>query len=46
VNMKTGIAHIVSDASQRAQGLIMPNTTQTDPGLGLGGKPAAKAPPP
>jgi lipopolysaccharide export system protein LptA len=25
VNMKTGIAHLVSDASQRVEGLIMPN---------------------
>jgi len=39
VNMKTGIAHLVADASNRVQGLIMPNDAQaaTTPG----GKPAA-----
>jgi lipopolysaccharide export system protein LptA len=48
VNMKTGIAHIISDPTQRVSGLIMPNSTQADPGLGLGDskKAAAKAPPP
>jgi lipopolysaccharide export system protein LptA len=49
VNMKTGIAHMVSDTTQRVQGLLMPNNAQADPGLGLGGpaKPAApKAVPP
>lgn len=32
VNMKTGIAHIISDPGQRVQGLLMPNSTQKDPG--------------
>jgi lipopolysaccharide export system protein LptA len=34
VNMKTGIAHLVADASDRVQGLIMPNDAQaaTTPG--------------
>jgi lipopolysaccharide export system protein LptA len=37
VNMKTGIAHMLSQPGQRVQGLIVPNATQTDTGL-----PAAK----
>jgi lipopolysaccharide export system protein LptA len=44
VNMKTGIAHIISDPTQRVQGLLMPNNAQGDAGLGLGG-PAKPAPP-
>jgi lipopolysaccharide export system protein LptA len=41
VNMNTGIAHLVADASDRVQGLIMPNDAQaaTGPGGGpAGGK--------
>ncbi len=37
VNMKTGIAHIISEPGQRVQGLIVPNTAETD-----AAKPAAK----
>jgi lipopolysaccharide export system protein LptA len=39
VNMKTGIAHIISDPTQRVQGLIMPNSAQ--PGDAVLGGPAA-----
>ena len=39
VNMKTGIAHLVSDASTRVQGLIMPNDAQS--ATSSGGAPAA-----
>ena len=39
VNMKTGIAHIISDPTQRVQGLIMPNSAQ--PGDSVLGGPAA-----
>ncbi len=47
INMKTGIAHIISDPTQRVSGLIMPNSTTSDAGLGLNGpaKPAAKPAP-
>jgi lipopolysaccharide export system protein LptA len=30
VNMKTGVAHIISDPGQRVQGLLMPNSTDKD----------------
>jgi lipopolysaccharide export system protein LptA len=39
VNMKTGIAHVVSDPSRRVQGLIMPNQAQV-PGNATPAKPA------
>lgn len=39
VNMKTGIAHVVSDPSRRVQGLIMPNQAQV-PGSATPAKPA------
>jgi lipopolysaccharide export system protein LptA len=42
VNMKTGIAHMVSDPGQRVQGLLMPNNAQGDGGLGALTAPAAK----
>jgi len=43
VNMKTGIAHMISDPGQRVQGLLMPNSTQqgVDPTA-----PASKTPAP
>jgi len=46
VNMKTGIAHIVSDPTQRVQGLIVPKNAQGESALGLDGptKPAAPKP--
>ncbi len=40
VNMKTGIAHVVSDPSRRVQGLIMPNDAQQNGSA----KPAAPKP--
>jgi lipopolysaccharide export system protein LptA len=40
VNMKTGIATMLSNASQRVEGLIVPNDTQSGPG----GKPGGRAP--
>jgi len=52
VNMKTGIAHIISDPTQRVHGLLVPNNAQGDQGLGgTAAKPAtppptAKAPAP
>jgi lipopolysaccharide export system protein LptA len=42
VNMKTGIAHIISAPGQPVEGLIMPNSTEP----GAPAKPAAKAPTP
>jgi lipopolysaccharide export system protein LptA len=43
VNMKTGIAHLVADASTRVEGLIMPNDAQS--ATTSGGQPApAKKP--
>jgi lipopolysaccharide export system protein LptA len=45
VNMKTGIAHLVSDTSQRVQGLLMPNNAQGDAGLGALTTPAKQAAP-
>ena len=42
VNMKTGIAHVVSDPGRRVNGLIMPNDTQQKGD----GKPAGPTPPP
>ncbi len=42
VNMKTGIAHMISDPSQRVQGLLMPNT----PTNGTAPVPAGQKPPP
>ncbi len=44
VNMKTGIAHMVSDPTQRVQGLLMPNNAQGDGGLGALTAPPAKPP--
>ena len=45
VNMKTGIAHLVADSSDRVQGLIMPNDAQAATGGGpAGSQPAAKKP--
>jgi lipopolysaccharide export system protein LptA len=44
VNMKTGIAHLVSDTSQRVQGLLMPNNA-SDAGLGALTAPAKPAAP-
>jgi lipopolysaccharide export system protein LptA len=43
VNMKTGVAHLISDPTQRAQGLLMPNNAQGDSALGIAApaKPAA-----
>ena len=43
INMKTGIAHMISGPAQRVQGLIMPNDTGGQPGSQSGGPPAAKA---
>jgi lipopolysaccharide export system protein LptA len=40
VNMKTGIAHILSSPTERVQGMIMPNAAQ-----GAAGAPAAKPAP-
>jgi lipopolysaccharide export system protein LptA len=40
VNMKTGIAHIISDPGQRVSGLIMPNDTTSSGALGTAAKPA------
>jgi lipopolysaccharide export system protein LptA len=45
INMKTGIAHLISDPTQRVQGLIVPKNAQGDAALGLdqpATKPAAK----
>jgi lipopolysaccharide export system protein LptA len=39
VNMKTGIAHILSEPGQRVEGLIVPNAAQPEPG-----KPSTPAP--
>ena len=39
VNMKTGIAHVVSDPSRRVQGMIMPNQAQV-PGSATPARPA------
>ena len=44
VNMKTGIAHLISDPGHRVEGLLMPNTPQSDVGAAGAAKPAAKAP--
>jgi lipopolysaccharide export system protein LptA len=44
VNMKTGIAHMLSGPSQRVEGLIMPNNAQTQSVLGMPAKPAAPPP--
>ncbi len=44
VNMKTGIAHMLSGPSQRVEGLIVPNKTQTDSALGGAAKPAGAPP--
>jgi lipopolysaccharide export system protein LptA len=46
INMKTGIAHMVSTPSQRVQGLLMPKNAQQDAGLGgaAPAKPASSAP--
>ena len=38
LNMKTGIAHVISDPARRVQGLIMPNDAQVQ---GVAGAPAA-----
>jgi lipopolysaccharide export system protein LptA len=47
VNMKTGIAHLISDPTQRVEGLLMPANTQPPPaGPPPSGKPAATAQPP
>ena len=46
VNMKTGIAHIVADPSQRVSGVIVPNDSSTGAAVGAPAKPAAKAPAP
>ena len=51
VNMKTGVAHIISDPASRVQGLIMPNDTgaAASPGAKPGSAkpgPAKKAPTP
>lgn len=46
VNMKTGIAHIISDPGQRVQGLLMPNSTDKgadQSGAKSGGAKAAPA---
>jgi lipopolysaccharide export system protein LptA len=47
VNMQTGIAHLVADAGDRVQGLIMPNDAQAATGgtPATGGGPAATQPP-
>lgn len=39
INMKTGIAHIVSDPGQRVEGLIMPNDATKATTPNAGGKP-------
>ncbi len=45
VNMKTGIAHVVSDPARRVQGLLMPNGAQAQGGGAPGAaKPAGPAP--
>ena len=44
VNMQTGIAHLVADAGDRVQGLIMPNDAQSATGGGNPGQPPAKKP--
>ena len=44
VNMKTGIAHMLSGPSQRVEGLIMPNSSQTQSVLGGPAKPATPPP--
>jgi lipopolysaccharide export system protein LptA len=45
VNMQTGIAHLVADAGDRVQGLIMPNDAQAATGGGAATSPApAKKP--
>ncbi|MCW3474847.1 LptA/OstA family protein [Limobrevibacterium gyesilva] len=43
VNMKTGIAHMISDPGQRVQGLIMPNDANAAAGAPTGGTAAPKA---
>jgi lipopolysaccharide export system protein LptA len=47
VNMKTGIAHMISDPGQRVQGLIMPNDAQSAsaPAAGAASKPSSGASP-
>jgi lipopolysaccharide export system protein LptA len=45
INMKTGIAHMVSDPGGRVEGLIMPNDATSAPGPG-GASGAKKAPAP
>ena len=40
VNMKTGIAHLVSDPSERVNGLIMPNDAQKPATTGAAPSPA------
>jgi lipopolysaccharide export system protein LptA len=46
VNMKTGIAHVISSPSQRVEGLIMPNSAQSQANAPLPGGKAAPAPSP
>jgi lipopolysaccharide export system protein LptA len=47
VNMKTGIAHIISDPGQRVQGLLMPNSSDQAAGQTNGATaPSQKAPKP
>lgn len=46
VNMKTGIAHVISDPSQRVQGLIVPNDTASSPGAASLGAPKPVRPAP
>ena len=52
VNMKTGIAHVISDPGRRVQGLIMPNEKPTEGQAKGGAKPgdarpaAPQGPPP
>ena len=45
VNMKTGIAHMISAPRQRVEGLILPNNAQTQSVLGTPAKPATPSKP-
>ena len=45
VNMKTGVAHIISDPGSRVQGLIMPNDTSTKTDTKSGTMPGGKPKP-
>ena len=45
VNMQTGIAHLVADAGDRVQGLIMPNDAQSATSGAATGGPGARQPP-